>query len=156
MVTSAPGYNNWMGAWTGVTAGAEGIRVGILFAGDNPGTPAVESQYYVDEPPAEAPGILALGPNNGGAIPEQVITVETNCGTRNVYLPAVTPTDCVRTRFYVAADGSTYHSRADHNYLYTAARENLPGAVCFGHGVVGPDLTPAEALVPQHLARAAP
>ena len=101
--------------------------------------------------------MLAIGPSNGGYIPEQILTVVSDVGTLHVYMPSMTTNDCVRTRLYVAADGSTYHSRADHDYTYSLAKVNILGEQCYPNwGVVGPDLTPEQAMVPQHLARAAP
>jgi len=154
IVTDTPGgAYNWIGAWFGVTSGNAGERFGYLLSYDEPS--GAVGQGYAEETSSPAPGILALGPSNGGGIPEQILTVTTDSGSLAVFMPSLSTNDCVRTRLYVAADGSTYHSRADHDYTYSPDRENLFNETCFDHGVVGPNLTPEEALVPQHLARAA-
>jgi hypothetical protein len=158
MQTDRPGgvYYNWIGAWSGATAGVEGRRFGYLLPYDEPNTPQVEQQFYRedrDQPPAS---ILSVGPGNGGVIPEQVLTVTHDSGVLAVYLPRLDPEDCVRTRLYVAVDGSTYHSRSDHDYTYSPARANIFDGRCFGGPVVGPDMSPEQAMVPRHLARAAP
>jgi hypothetical protein len=157
MVTDKAGgiYYNWIGAWFGVSSGNAGDRFGYLLPYDEPNTPTVETQFYYDETSSPAPSILAIGPNNGGDVPEQTLTVVTDSGSLAVQMPSLSPTDCVRTRLYVAANGSTYHSRSDHDYTYAPGKENIFTETCYGHGVVGPDLTPEQALVPQHLARAA-
>ena len=158
MITDTGGgiYFNWIGAWFDVNDGVAGERFGYLLPWDEPNTPTVEDQFYFSEMSSSSPSILAIGPSNGGDVPEQILTVTTDTGTLSVYMPAIHPDDCVRTRFYVAADGSTYHSRADHDYTYSPAKANIFTETCFGQGVVGPDLTPGQALVPQHLARSAP
>ncbi len=158
LVTDTGGgvYYNWLGAWSGVTSASAGDRLGYLLPFDEPNTPTVENQFYQEEMTSPTPSILAIGPSNGGFIPAQILHVVTDTGSLDVYMPALNPTDCVRTRLYVAADGSTYHSRSDHDYTYAPAKANIFTELCFGQGVVGPDLTPAQALVPQHLARAAP
>jgi hypothetical protein len=158
MTTDSAGqYSTWIGAWYGVTANTAGEELGIMLPFDEPNTPMIESQYWYQRMTSPTPSVLAIGPSNGGYIPPQILTVVTNSGTLKVYMPSMTTNDCVRTRFYVGADGSTYHSRADHDYTYSAARANLPTEQCYSTwGAVGPDLTPAQAMVPQHLARAAP
>ncbi len=158
MLTDKSGgvYQNWIGAWSGVTSGMEGERFGFLDASDNPNTPQVEQQYYEENYRQPAPSILSIGPSNGGPIPEQVLTITTDRGTLAVYMPKLEPNDCVRTRLYVAEDGSTYHSRSDHDYTYSVVRANILDGNCFGGPAVGPDLTPEQAMVPEHLARAAP
>lgn len=156
MVTDTVTYSNWVGAWFDVTSNAEGQRFGVLLPGDEPNTPAVETQSYQDELTSSAPSVLAVGPNNTGDMPAQVLELVTDQGPLKVYMPALEPDDCVRTRLYVASDGSTYHSRADHLYKYSVAKANTPGQCFEARAVVGPDLTPAQAFVPQHLARQAP
>lgn len=94
-------------------------------------------------------GVLALGLDTNVIIqPEQTLTVETDMGTIDAYLPELRigwMSGSVAALFYVAADGSTYHSRSDHNCNYdTNGGEHFP------------DLTPQQAMVPEHLARAAP
>lgn len=157
MVTDQPGYESWIGAWFDVTAEQQGSRFGALLPFDEPNTPEVEEQYYYDELMSPELSVLSVGPSNGGPIPAQVLRVTTDACTLDVYMPALVPDDCVRTRLYVAVDGSTYHSRADHDYSFSPDRINVfDGKVCtdFG-GAVGPDLTPEQAFVPEHLARAA-
>jgi len=156
MATDTLTYQNWIGAWFDVTSGAEGERFGYLLPYDEPNTPVVETQYYYDETRSSSASVLAIGPNNSGDLPAQILTLDTDKGPLTVYMPALRPDDCVRTRLYVAADGSTYHSRADHDYKYSPAKANTPGQCFDARAVVGPDLTPTQAFVPQHLARAAP
>ena len=156
IVTDTPTYYNWIGAWFNVTSGTEGERFGFLLPYDEPNTPVVETQYYYDETSSSSASVLTVGPNNSGDLPEQILTLDTDRGPLAVYMPALSPDDCVRTRLYVAADGSTYHSRADHDYKYSPAKANTPGQCFDAQAVVGPDLTPAQAFVPEHLARAAP
>lgn len=162
MVTDTPSsWGSWIGAWSGVTSSVEGVRFGALNAEDNPNTPALELQYYLedqqytDEHGQPAPSLLSVGPNNLGPFPEQILTIVSDRGTLKIYLPKLNTHDCVRTRLYVAVDGSTYHSRSDHNYTYSLARANITDGNCFGGPVVGPDLTPEQAMIPEHLARAA-
>lgn len=97
----------------------------------------------------ERTGVLAIGHDTNHIIqPEQTVTVETDKGKVNVYLPKIIPgwsSGSVAALFYVAQDGSTYHSRSDHDYNYdTNGGEHFP------------DLTPEQAMVPEHLARVAP
>lgn len=58
-------------------------------------------------------------------------------GYSPIYLPALNSCEDHWREFYVSLDGSTYYARADHGCGY-------------------PDLSPEEALVPEHLARAKP
>jgi hypothetical protein len=159
MTTDTDGgvYSTWIGAWYGVTANTGGEELGIMLPFDEPNTSTIETQYWYQRSPSPAPSVLAIGPSNGGYIPAQILTVVADTGTLQVYMPSMTTNDCVRTRFYIGADGSTYHSRADHDYTYSLAKVNVLTEPCFAlQGVVGPDLSPAQAMVPQHLARAAP
>lgn len=94
----------------------------------------VFEQRYVGTTPA----VLAVGASD--AIGEQTLTVTCDTGSINVYTPALSSISG-NMRLYVAKDGSTYHSRANHNY------STFPSA---------PDLTPTQALRPEHLAKAAP
>ena len=85
---------------------------------------------------SQTPAVFAVGAAD--AIGEQTISVTCDTGSLIVYTPVL---DNVGTnmRLYVASDGSTYHSRADHNY------STWPN---------GPDLTSDQAMVPEHLAKA--
>lgn len=91
-------------------------------------------QRYVGTSPA------TLGVGASDSIGEQILTVTCDTGTVNVYTPALSNVK-TNMRLYVAKDGSTYHSRADHNY------STWPN---------GPDLSTQQALQPQHLAKASP
>ena len=95
-------------------------------------------------------GVLAIGLDTNVLIhPEQIVTVETDRGTIDVYLPELDigwMSGGVAALFYVAEDGSTYHSRGDHNYNY-----DTNGGKAF------PNLTPEKAMAKEyHLARGSP
>ncbi len=94
----------------------------------------VFEQRYVGTSPAA----FAVGASD--AIGEQQLTVTCDTGTISVYTPALSGISG-NMRLYVAKDGSTYHARADHTY------STFPS---------GPDLTPTQALRPEHLAKASP
>lgn len=84
------------------------------------------------------PNVFAVGAADH--IGEQTLTITCDTGTITVYTPQVNNVNN-NMRLYVAQDGSTYHSRADHDYSLWSDP---------------PDLGPTEALIPAHLAQAAP
>lgn len=108
------------------------------------GSLGTDNVYY--EHWVQKKGVLALGLNTNIIIqPAQTVTVETDKGTIDAYLPELQigwMSGLVAALFYVATDGSTYHSRSDHDYNYDT------------NGGEQPDLTPEQAMVPEHLARA--
>ena len=117
-----------LAARTGATVGSQGSLFGFI---------SVHSGSYVDFG-ATGSGPLALF---HGAVEPQIVTIDANIGTIKAYLPAInhpfdtTPGVVTVDFLYISDDGSTYYARADH-----ADGE--------------PDLTPAQAIVPEHLARA--
>jgi len=68
---------------------------------------------------------------------EVIIMIDIDQGQKNIYLPILPDSECNDgTNLYISEDGSTYYSRTD-------------------HGCGRPDLSPEEAIVPDHLAKAA-
>ncbi|MBI4232792.1 hypothetical protein HY605_06185, partial [Candidatus Peregrinibacteria bacterium] len=94
----------------------------------------VFEQRYIGTTPAA----FAVGASDH--IGEQTLTIECDTGPITVYTPNV-PNVSTNMRIYVARDGSTYHSIANHDY---------------SHWPDPPNLKPEQAMVPEHLAKASP
>ncbi len=88
-------------------------------------------------------GIISVGFWGKTNLREQVVNVTTNTETKKIFLPNITGITN-NLIFYVASDGSTYHSLSNHDYN-TSTNGNI----------TLPDLNWQEALNAKHLARSA-
>lgn len=133
---NSPGNANYgISFWHGV--GTVSPYSGLGPIGNELGTLSdanVFEQRYVGASPAT----FAVGASD--AIGAQVISVTCDTGSIEVHTPALASVT-TNMRLYVAKDGSTYHTRADHTYT------PWPN---------GPDLSVTQALRPEHLAQASP
>lgn len=109
--------------------------MGYYFANDDQKT-----AYYLKYGSGAQPDQLSIQIDNlvPPAILDKTLDVQitTDGGPKIVYFPALPACSDHWWEFYIAKDGSTYYGRSDHGCGYV-------------------DLSPEEALVPQHLARGA-
>jgi hypothetical protein len=94
-------------------AGAEKGSRGYSTIGrlDGNGTMINITESYRDTPIVEQDEILTIGfgtSDETDLINEQVITIETNKGTINVYLPEITGGEATNYWLYISEDGSTF------------------------------------------------